>query len=787
MWPFKKKTPRSDAWLNNITGLGTSRDKRTGGVFRTDLVTDFEARELWRADDIAARVIETLPREVLRQGYKVKVQQDEGDTYEVKEIQEACQSMLEDLHADDKFYQALCYRRAYGGGALWLVTNDQQGSLVQPLKAGQSVDLRALHALEPAELPVASWYDDPRDSKFGTPKTYRLNLLTPGGFANTQEEIHESRLIIFPGLKVSRANISGQRPGWGDSVLSRMMHVLRDFNLAFDGANHLVADMSQGVFKVSGLIAALANDNDDTIKTRMQLMDMSRSMVRAILLDKESGEEFSRESTSFTDLPQLLEKFMLRLAAAADMPVTYLMGQSPAGMNATGESDRTFFYDRVAQEQRRVKTPMEQLVRMLFLSPDGPTGGIEPESWCIEFNPLEQPSEKEILETRKVQADIDAIYLDRSVYMASEVRSHWSGDSFSIDIELDPDFDEMVEEQATTALETPPPGATGEPSPAAEEPGTPSEPGAGPNPEDEEEVVDSGAYVHRDTGDFRFDFDPDQPRDEDGKFGEGGGGAAAPKEQGFAKVGAAKKGIKTLSKADLKKANLKTLVKKAGGDPAEAERLVKGWEEDKLTATGFEFHAAVAASAGLDPAQAVERTKQVLVKEHGHTEAQAAKVVERAVAAARDKDTQATVRAVAAASQAAYEGDTVTLYRGVTGAQADAVRAQLESGADVDFGTDAVTSFTDDEAVARSFATNGMVVRVQVPKESIVLSHKVVGGGKSREIALDKEVIAVTKGGLKVSRDNVRENVKERTKSFAEIQAEIAAGVPEGKRKSLFE
>ena len=52
------------------------------------------------------------------------------------------------------------------------------------------------------------------------------------------------------------------------------------------------------------------------------------------------------------------------------------MGQAPAGLNATGDSEIRWFYDRVAARQRRELQPaLKRLVKLLFLSKRGPTKG----------------------------------------------------------------------------------------------------------------------------------------------------------------------------------------------------------------------------------------------------------------------------------------------------------------------------------------------------------------------------------------------------------------------------
>lgn len=449
MWPFKRKK-RDDAWHNSLTGVGTARDKRTAAAFGLCAVPDIEARTLWRGDPLAARVIETLPREMTRRGFCVKVRGEDAQVEDAKQLEEDILAIWDDLDADDAIYTALCYERAYGGAAIWPVTNDSTGDLAMPLNEARAILPKALHVFEPSELVAASFYEDITSPKFGLPETY---YLTPRRGGVTQIKIHESRLIVFYGQRVSREDSATLRPGWGDSALTRFTTALRDFQMAFAGASALLSDASQAVWKMTGLIAAVARDGGSEVLDRMEAMDRMRSVTRAVVLDADTDEDFERKPTSFDSIPQLLEKFMLYLAAAGDMPVSLLMGQSALGMNATGEGDRVSWYDRVNQAQRRARGKYEQLVRMILLAPDGPTRGKEPGAWRVEFKPLLEPTEKELAEIRKIVADTDAVYLDRAVMSPAEARTHWSGDEYSIDVKLDEEFDAMIEERTVVEHE----------------------------------------------------------------------------------------------------------------------------------------------------------------------------------------------------------------------------------------------------------------------------------------------------------------------------------------------
>lgn len=76
----KKPTQRrADGWRNIYTGLGTKRDKRGGAGFVADRLDEVTAEELWRGDDIAARIIESQPDAELRQGFSVVVSDASSD------------------------------------------------------------------------------------------------------------------------------------------------------------------------------------------------------------------------------------------------------------------------------------------------------------------------------------------------------------------------------------------------------------------------------------------------------------------------------------------------------------------------------------------------------------------------------------------------------------------------------------------------------------------------------------------------------------------------------------
>ena len=82
---------------------------------------------------------------------------------------------------------------------------------------------------------------------------------------------------------------------------------------------------------------------------------------RLLMLDK-GTEEYTKVATNFSGFEAIMEMMHKRLAAAADIPMTRFFGQSPAGMNATGESDMQNYAAMIeAKRGAMLKDPMMML------------------------------------------------------------------------------------------------------------------------------------------------------------------------------------------------------------------------------------------------------------------------------------------------------------------------------------------------------------------------------------------------------------------------------------------
>jgi hypothetical protein len=165
-----------------------------------------------------------------------------------------------------------------------------------------------------------------------------------------------------------------------------------------------------------------------------------------------------------------LREFKETLSSAADIPTTLLWGRSPAGLNATGESDINQYYDRIHGDQDvHLGPPLRRIARLISIEQSGTIKReLKPK---IVFRSLKQLDEKERSEVYGRNADADVKYIQEGVLQPAEVAMARFGDNrgdIKINEELRREALEMAELIRAAGEEDDAPPSTGEETPPAE-------------------------------------------------------------------------------------------------------------------------------------------------------------------------------------------------------------------------------------------------------------------------------------------------------------------------------
>lgn len=376
---------RQDGWRATLSGIGGRRDKARHVKFCPSLQLDRETLAgVYRDSWLVRRIITAVPEEALRRGF--------GEELDSDDLPNFTRLNFERYPGEGALIRACNLARLMGGSGIYLGFKDGGADLTQPAREGAEVSfLEVFHRYE-LQAVEGSRVTDPSDPRYGRPALWEVI-----GQNRTNLRFHQSRLIMFPGQpRADQFEVGAFDRDWDDSVLQSMWEDVARYGLFWQSVSHLMQISSVGVLKIDGLIQMLTNQDQADAEARIDLINEALSLTRLMMLDASKNEEYHRESVSFTDVPALLQELQLATSASVGYPATVLFGRSPAGMNATGESDMRLWYDKVDVWRERVLKPRaEQLIRACERKPD----------ITIEWPPLWEPTEKECAEVEQLETN----------------------------------------------------------------------------------------------------------------------------------------------------------------------------------------------------------------------------------------------------------------------------------------------------------------------------------------------------------------------------------------------
>lgn len=422
-----------DGFENLIAQLGTERDKRNASTFVNNKILSHDGNQaelnaMYRTDWVSGKVVDIIPDDMTREWREFT-----GDI-----DPEIVKQLIEEenrLGLSAMFNQAHKWGRLYGTGFIVMSINDgntpDMPLEIDKIKPG---GLKFMHAIDRHRVanhetvPI----QDPLNRNFGMPEWYRFN--------ETTVKIHHSRMLRFDGVMLPFDEFR-RNNYWADSVLDRLYEALTNFNTVTHSAASMVYETNTDIVKVDGLMNYLQTaEGESALRKRFTLAKMLKSFNNMLLLDQK--EDFETKTNTFAGLPELIDRYGNHLAGASDIPSTRMFGDSASGLNSTGDGDLKNYYDNVgAQQIIKYKPKLDYFDQIMAKSMGLPDDA----DLSYTFRPLFQMTPKEIADTNLVDAQRDAIYLDRDVVteaiVAKDLRQNGTYTN------LDDDHIELLEEE----------------------------------------------------------------------------------------------------------------------------------------------------------------------------------------------------------------------------------------------------------------------------------------------------------------------------------------------------
>lgn len=237
------------------------------------------------------------------------------------------------------------------------------------------------------------------------------------------KRVHASRLIRFVANEVPQL----LKPVYNFFGIAQAQ-ILWDYVMHFTECRVATANMakkySHTVFKTNITATLLDGAGTDQIDKRIRLIARYQDNNSITAIDKEQ-EDIVKIETPLSGLTDIGKQGLEFLAAINRTPAVKLLGLSPSGFNATGESDLRNYNDHISSQQEKVlDAGLHIILDCIHLHLFGSVStGI-----TFKWTELGEEDEAAIANTQKIKADTTAVYLDRSVISPEEARQFIASD-----------------------------------------------------------------------------------------------------------------------------------------------------------------------------------------------------------------------------------------------------------------------------------------------------------------------------------------------------------------------
>lgn len=403
----KNRTAVNDAFGNPAARLGFGTFDLMQGTQYTatrmtqnyDLLTT-----LYRENWVVQNIVQLVPDDVVRKWYEVK-------TSISPEYIDKWTRAERKIHLRDKIREGIYWGRLYGGAA-GIILIKGQDDLSKPLDLDMIapdgfIGLMILDRWT-GIYPSIGIVTDPADPDFGLPDYYTIRDEERGQMV---ANVHHSRVIRFSGRELPWLE-KVQETYWGESEIEAIYQDLVRHDNVLANMASLTFRANVTYMEADGLDQLLGTANTEMQRrfwNTLQAQQIMESNFGLRVINK--GDAIHNTQYTFTGLSDVYDRVMMDVAGAARTPVTKLFGRSPAGLNATGESDMKNYYDYLdGVRETSFRAIIERLLPVLALS----AWGAIPDDLDIDFPALDTPTALEVADVaqRKTGAIVTAYQSD---------------------------------------------------------------------------------------------------------------------------------------------------------------------------------------------------------------------------------------------------------------------------------------------------------------------------------------------------------------------------------------
>ena len=427
-----------DSLYSALTGIGQGK-AASASFTRGRRLQPTELTNMWDFSWLTKKIVSMPVDDALQVAMEISAEDDKIAGY--------LRSRWYALDAKEKIKQALYWSRLYGGGALVLLVKERKATAPEkPLIPANISEIVNIRVADLSELVPQTWYTDPLSPKYGDPETFTYNPGSTGASLTTGITIHESRVIFFKGIPTPAQSTAVTEKWWGGSLIQHIYEEILAASIFEDCTTELAQDFVSRIFKMTNLADLIEAGQEEQVRTRIDLIN-KLTPHRTAVIDKD--EELEKQQAPITGYEALIGYFADLIAGASGIPRAKLFSQQLGTL--AGAEETTGDYDRLLLAiQERTTRQIDRLFEVIAAEQGAPKANIKTDEYEWEYGALHPRDDKAITEARKIQADIDNIYITAGVLSPDEVLANRFGGgaySYETTIEIGDEADENDDEE----------------------------------------------------------------------------------------------------------------------------------------------------------------------------------------------------------------------------------------------------------------------------------------------------------------------------------------------------
>ncbi len=367
-----------------------------------------ECNAIYEENWLAGTIVDTLAEDMTQAGWRF-VCKDNPD------LEKAIQNEYGNLSLKANIYEAIRLSLIEGDGYIGIGLKETR----QPILSEPPIKVLGIDYLHPFRRSLVVKQEretNPLEKGYGDWRTY---YIVTGNAGSEPVPVHASRILHFRFFDNAATD-------WGNSIYRRLYEVIQVADNALWSIGQIVYQMVFKVLKVDfETFQKIAAEKGVTPVQLMERWAYDLNALTMFVIDKGDKDippdeiQFPALGGGLAAIPAARDFILMVLSAATRIPQSRLIGNEQGKLSGA-EWDAQSYYARIrALQETKVQPQIEKITDYLLMGM-----GLDPAEidYSIEFEPLYVETAATQAATAKVQAEIDAIYIDRQVLTPDEVR-----------------------------------------------------------------------------------------------------------------------------------------------------------------------------------------------------------------------------------------------------------------------------------------------------------------------------------------------------------------------------